>query len=173
VASSDRSKHVVAGVDLGGTKIQTVAMRAGNVAGKNRVLTPRTGDANDVLEAIVSSVQSSLAEAGSAVEQLEAVGIGTPGEVDEVTGVVSLAANVPGFEGRVQLGPYVSQTLGGVPVTVANDVNVAVLGEYRRGAGRPEICSGSGSEPVSAAGSCSRDLSGTGVARQARSAIWS
>ena len=48
-----------------------------------------------------------------------------------------LAANVPGFSDRVELGPLVSEALGGTKVTVGNDVSVGVLGEYRRGAGRP------------------------------------
>jgi glucokinase len=137
VASREPTNRLVAGVDLGGTKIQTVVMRAGDVAGANRVLTPRTGEANDVIDAIVGSIRGSLAEAATEVAELEAVGIGTPGEVDEAAGIVSLAANVPGFEDRVELGPRVSHELGDVPVTVTNDVSVAVLGEHRRGAGRP------------------------------------
>ena len=48
-----------------------------------------------------------------------------------------LAANVPGFSHRVELGPLVSKALGGVRTMLGNDVNVGVLGEYTRGAARP------------------------------------
>ena len=65
------------------------------------------------------------------------LGIGTPGEIDAAAGVVMLAANVPGFGGRVELGPLLSAALGGVEIILDNDVRVAVLGEHTRGAGRP------------------------------------
>jgi glucokinase len=130
-------KRLTAGVDLGGTKIQTVVVRGGEVAGKARSLTPQSGVAGDVIDAIVQTLESALEAASVTSEELEGVGIGTPGEIDKHAGTVSLAANVPGFGGRVELGPLVSKQLHGVPVTVENDVRVGVLGELRLGAGRP------------------------------------
>jgi predicted NBD/HSP70 family sugar kinase len=127
---------LTAGVDLGGTKIQTVLVRSRRVVAKARVLTPQTGAA-DVIEAIAGTVKASLEEAGATRSEVSRVGIGTPGEVDAAEGLVSLAANVPGFADRVELGPQVSRLLGRIPVVLDNDVRVAVLGEYRRGAGRP------------------------------------
>lgn len=126
-----------AGVDLGGTKIQTVALADEKVVGSARVLTPQSGDPADVIDAMVGTVRSSLDEAGGTVADLGGIGIGTPGEIDGEAGAVLLAANVPGFTDRVELGPRVSEALGGVAVTVDNDVRAGVLGEYRRGAGRP------------------------------------
>jgi glucokinase len=123
----------VAGVDLGGTKIQTAVVRDGSVVGTDRVKTPEQGP-DDVIEAIAASVRRALEQAGEV--DLSAVGIGTPGETDEKTGAVTLAKNVPGFSQPVELGPDVSKRLGGVPVRINNDVRVATLGEYHRGAGR-------------------------------------
>ena len=37
----------------------------------------------------------------------------------------------------VPLGPQVSRKLGRTPVHIDNDVRVAILGEFKRGAGRP------------------------------------
>jgi glucokinase len=68
---------------------------------------------------------------------LSAIGIGTPGSVDVTTGHVSNARNVPGFMDDVALGPMVQAAFAGTPVMVDNDVRAAVMGEYRRGAGRP------------------------------------
>jgi glucokinase len=127
---------VMAGVDLGGTKIQTVVLNNKKVVGSARVLTPQTG-APDVISTIAQTVKASLDQAGSTTKELEGVGIGTPGEIDGSDGAVSLAANVPGFMDRVELGPQVSKALGKVPVRIDNDVRVAILGEFRRGAGRP------------------------------------
>lgn len=132
------STQVTVGVDLGGTKIQTVVLRDEQVVGSSRVLTPQTGVPGDVIDAIAGTIRTSLEEAGAAADaDLRGIGIGTPGEVDAAAGVVALAANVPGFSDRVELGPLVSKAVGGAPVTIDNDVRVGVLGEYRRGAGRP------------------------------------
>jgi glucokinase len=129
---------VTVGVDLGGTKIQSVAMRAKRVAGSHRAATPQTG-ADDVAAAIIESVQKGLAEAGASPSDLRAVGIGAPGQIDRKAGTVASSPNLPGFQDAepVDLGPRVSKGLAGVPVTIDNDVRVAILGEYRRGAGRP------------------------------------
>jgi glucokinase len=127
---------VTAGVDLGGTKIQTAVVRSRKVSGTARVPTPSSG-ATEVVGAIADTVKASLRQAGAALRDLKAVGIGTPGEVDSVAGVVSRAANVPGFQEAVELGPKVSKLLRGVPVVLENDVRAAALGEFKRGAGRP------------------------------------
>jgi glucokinase len=128
---------VSAGVDLGGTKIQTVVLRDEKVVGSARVLTPQTGDPSDVIDAIVGTIGTSLKAGALAEDDLGGIGIGTPGEIDARAGAVLLAANVPGFTDRVELGPRVSAAFNGVEVTVDNDVSVGVLGEHRRGAGRP------------------------------------
>jgi glucokinase len=128
---------LTAGVDLGGTKIQTVVLDKKKVAGSSRMLTPHTGKPGDVIDAICTTVRASLEQASATDRDLTAVGIGTPGEIDTEAGAVLLAANIPGFTERVELGPLVSKELGGVQVKVDNDVRVAVLGEYKRGAGRP------------------------------------
>lgn len=128
---------LTAGVDLGGTKIQTVVLSGEQVVGSARVLTPQSG-ADSVIAAIVDSVKASIASVGSRTANLGAVGIGCPGTIDEEAGTVSHSPNVPGFEtDPVPLCPSVAKALGGVDVRIDNDVRVAVLGEWKRGAGRP------------------------------------
>ena len=99
--------------------------------------TPQTGAADDVIEAVAGTIRASLEQAAVEPSALRAIGIGTPGEIDSTTGVVSLAANVPGFADRVELGPQLSEAMDGVSVRIDNDVSVGVLGEFKRGAGRP------------------------------------
>ena len=134
---SATTRNLTAGVDLGGTKIQTVVLDREKVAGSSRVLTPHTGKPGDVIKAISTTIRESLEQASATENELTAVGIGTPGEIDSDAGAVLLAANIPGFSERVELGPLLSKQLGGVKVTVDNDVRVGVLGEYKQGAGRP------------------------------------
>ncbi len=132
-----RMAGLTAGVDLGGTKIQAVVLRNRATVGSSRVPTPQ-GGADDVIAAIVQAVRDSLSQAGAAAKDLRGVGIGTPGEIDADRGEVSLASNVPGFvDPPVPLGPQVSRKLGRAPVHIDNDVRVAILGEFKRGAGRP------------------------------------
>ena len=125
------------GVDVGGTKIQSAAMRAKQVVGVHRLPTPLTG-AKDVVAAIGEAVAKALADGGAQPTDLEAVGMGVPGAIDTEAGTVSSSPNLPGFQaaGAVPLGAMVTDVLGGVPVRLDNDVRVAILGEWRRGAGR-------------------------------------
>jgi glucokinase len=127
---------LLAGVDVGGTKIQTVVVGGDHVVGSHRRLTPQTGR-DDVVAAIVAGVAASLAAAGGRPEDLAGTGIGMPGEVERATGTVVVAPNLPGFQERVPLASLVSDGLAGTPVKLDNDVHVGLLGEHRRGAGRP------------------------------------
>jgi glucokinase len=128
---------ITVGVDVGGTKIQSAAMRAKKVVGSARMATPLTG-AEDISAAIGDAVTKALADAGAQLSDLTAVGIGAPGTIDPEAGTVSSSPNLPGFQGleAVPLGAMASQALGGVPVKLDNDVRVAILGEWKRGAGR-------------------------------------
>ena len=49
--------QATAGVDLGGTKIQSVVVSAGDVVGQSRHLTPNT-NAADVVAEIVASIRN-------------------------------------------------------------------------------------------------------------------
>ena len=127
--------QATAGVDLGGTKIQAVVVSAGEVVGQSRHPTPNT-NAADVVNEIVASILSAVEDAGMVPAQLRGIAIGSPGSVDVATGHVSMSRNVPGFMDDVALGPTVSASFEGTPVLVDNDVRAAVMGEFRRGAGR-------------------------------------
>lgn len=133
---TEGSRRLHAGVDLGGTKIETVVMGGRKVLGSVRVPTPQTG-AEDVIEAIVASIRGAIDAADTTAEGIAGIGVGSPGAIDP-DGSVGDARNVPGFEGTpVPLRSRLSRAFGGIPVSVDNDVRVAVRGEWKRGAGRP------------------------------------
>jgi len=128
---------ITIGIDVGGTKIQVAAVRDEEVVGAFRLATPQSG-AGDVAAAIVAAGTAALAEVEAHPSDVRGVGIGVPGTIDTEAGTVSSSPNLPGFQASepVPLGKMVSEGLAGAPVTIDNDVRVAILGEWKRGAGR-------------------------------------
>jgi glucokinase len=124
------------GIDLGGTKIQTVVVDAQHkVLGESRRPTPNSGGPEDVAGEMAAALREAAAQAHLGTRDLAGVGIGSPGDADERTGVVSGARNLPSWEGAFPLGEHLSDQFG-VPVRIGNDVDVAVQGEFELGAGR-------------------------------------
>jgi glucokinase len=125
-----------AGVDLGGTKIQTVVMDGrGNVLGQSRVPTPSDGP-KGIVTAIAQALGAAADEAGLATDSLVGVGVGAPGGIEPDAGVLINPPNLPGFDGEFPLGPELEQRLG-TRVQLGNDVSVATEAEFRLGAGKP------------------------------------
>lgn len=125
------------GIDLGGTKIQAAIVSPdGRVLGEARHPTPTEGGPADVARAMESALREAASAAGVKSEELEGVGVGSPGDADSGTGVVSGARNLPAWDGSFPLGESLAKALG-AEVRVGNDVQVAVEGEHHLGAGRP------------------------------------
>jgi glucokinase len=125
------------GIDLGGTKIQTAVIgEGGEVVADARRPTPTEGGPEDVAKAMVEAMREAAAAAKVETSDLEGIGVGSPGDVDEKTGTVSAARNLPGWEGSFPLAETLSKELG-AEVRVGNDVQVAVNAERKLGAGRP------------------------------------
>ena len=125
------------GIDLGGTKIQTVVVDGSwKVHGEARRPTPRTGGPEDVAEQMAEAMREAAQAAGVDTHELAGVGVGSPGDVEQRTGEVSKARNLPGWGGSFKLGPWLGNRLA-TAVKVGNDVQVATEAEFRLGAGRP------------------------------------
>ncbi|MFF5717115.1 ROK family glucokinase [Streptomyces buecherae] len=115
------------GVDIGGTKIAAgVVDEEGAIRGTCKVPTPSTPEA--VVDAIAEAVRTV-----SAHHEVEAVGIGAAGYVDDKRATVLFAPNVNWR--HEALKDKVEQRVG-LPVVVENDANAAAWGEYRFGAGQ-------------------------------------
>jgi fructokinase len=116
------------GIDLGGTKIEGIALGAeGRELARRRVATPRH-DYDATLAAIaslVSALESETGESGS-------VGVGMPGTISPATGVVK-NANSTWLNGRA-FDRDLARVLGR-SVRCANDANCFALSEARDGAG--------------------------------------
>ena len=124
------------GIDLGGTKIQTAVIDAeGAVKGEARRPTPTEGTPADVAAAMAEALVEAAKGAGVESCDLQGVGVGSPGDADEKTGVVSGARNLPGWDGSFPLGETLEQKLG-TSVRIGNDVQVATEAEFHLGAGQ-------------------------------------
>jgi glucokinase len=133
---SPASSGLRGGIDLGGTKIQTVVVEAdGTLRGEARQPTPTEGGPEDVARAMEDALREAASAAGLEPGDLSGVGVGSPGDADGATGVVSGARNLPGWDGSFPLGETLSAALG-TEVRIGNDVQVAVEGEYALGAGK-------------------------------------
>jgi fructokinase len=116
------------GIDLGGTKIEALALASDTlVAGRRRVATPR--DYTATLDTITRLVADLESETG----QPATVGLGIPGVVTRATGLVK-NANSTWLIGRPLQADL--ETRLARPVRLANDANCFALSEAIDGAGR-------------------------------------
>lgn len=125
------------GIDLGGTKIQTIVMRGDDrsVLGQARRLTPQEGGPAAVIDALVACISEAAVSAGVDVAHLDGIGVGAPGEVDVATGSLARAPNLPEWEHPVPLAEMLSERVG-PSARLGNDVSVAAQAELVLGAGR-------------------------------------
>jgi fructokinase len=117
------------GVDLGGTKIELLALdAAGREVYRKRIATPH-GDYAATLRAVASLVD----EAEAALGERASVGVGIPGALSRVTGLVKNSNST------CLIGKPLKQDLEaalGREVRLANDANCFALSEATDGAGR-------------------------------------
>ena len=117
------------GIDLGGTKIEVIALgAAGQELARHRVPTPQ-GDYAATLAAVVGLVERVERETG----RRGTVGVGTPGALSRVSGLIK-NANSTCLIGEPLKDDL--QALLGREVRVANDANCFALSEAVDGAGQ-------------------------------------
>ena len=123
------------GIDLGGTYI-----KGGIVNEKGEILvcdkTPTEVEKGDKgVAANIAKLANTLLEAkGLNINDVEGLGIGSPGMIDSAAGNVVYANNL-GWE-NFRICDELSRLLGGIKVKIGNDANVAALGEVKFGAAR-------------------------------------
>jgi predicted NBD/HSP70 family sugar kinase len=125
---------VVLGLDLGARFVRgAVCDLAGEVRARQDVeLT--VAEVAGAVEAIERLHSSLLETSGLDRDRIDGVVVGVPGVVEQGTGLLRVAENVAGLEGRAFASEL--QSALGLPVTLENDVNLAALGEQWRGVAR-------------------------------------
>jgi predicted NBD/HSP70 family sugar kinase len=122
---------LVLGLDLGARFLRgAICDLAGTVRARQDVEL-RNVEVDSALEAI-AKLRTSLVEASGLPDHLlDSAVVGVPAAVDDATGQLSMATNVPGLEGRDFRADLVERL--GLPVTLDNDINLAARGEQWRG----------------------------------------
>ena len=122
----------VVAVDLGGTNIRAARIDgAGSLLARDKIDTRAEDGMERVLERMAELVGRVRGP------QTLGIGVGTPGTPDPESGVMkSRAVNIPGSQG-FPLCPELARRTG-LPASADNDGNLAVLGEYWKGAARGE-----------------------------------
>ncbi len=135
--TASKSKHWI-GFDLGGTKMYAALFddRAKKVAEIRKKTKGRDG-AEAGLTRMAEMVRELCEEASLDTSKISGMGIGCPGPLNLEKGILVEAANL-GWS-NVPIKSWFEKKLG-CPVSIGNDVDVGVLGEYYLGAGKNQRC---------------------------------
>ncbi len=129
----------VLGVDVGGTRAKFVVLGdEGQVLQTGEVPSDPHSAAvtmQTVANALENELGKSRDDKALTTTRLSGVGLACAGIVDPVRGWLGRSPNLPGWENS-DLFAAVSRVFGPVNCAVANDVNSALYGEFKRGAGR-------------------------------------
>ncbi|MCM0650284.1 ROK family protein [Clostridium swellfunianum] len=127
-------KNFVIGIDLGGTKINgALADLKGNILGQHTIPTNASEGEQAVLGRIIDVIEKVMEKADKSIEEVKAIGIGSPGPLDAKAGVIITTPNLP-FR-NFQLVKPIHEKFN-VPTYLDNDANVAAIGEFMLGAGK-------------------------------------
>src|SRR5688572_22578983 len=129
------SETLVCAVDLGGTNLRAAIIDgSGRLHERVKSQTPDSDKAQDIVNAIVASVERCELEAEKRAARIKAVSVAVPGSVHAQSGVIVNAPNIPAI---VDFGlAEALETKLQRPVLIENDANAAAVGEMWRGAAR-------------------------------------
>lgn len=122
------------GIDVGGTFVKAgIVDENGNIVADGKIASECDKGGNKLAENAATLVMRLLEKSGISKEQIVGAGMGFPGFIDSKNGIVVYSNNV-----RLSDFPVVEimQAKLGLKVKVANDANVAALGEKMFGAGK-------------------------------------
>ena len=124
------------GVDIGGTSVKLGLFNESmQLLARGDVLSMAdTGSGDRLVELLAGRIDALLESQGLGRDDLIGVGLGCPGPLDTMNGVVLETPNIP-FLWRYPLKMSLSTKLG-CPVALDNDANLFVLGEAIGGAGK-------------------------------------
>lgn len=122
------------GVDLGGTNISVgVVDEDFNIIGRGKTKTNSPRPAEEIFEDIAKCISMAADDAGISIDDVNVIGVGTPGSVNDETGYIDYSNNL-----RFDKVPakQMLEELTGKPCFFANDASCAALGELYAGAGK-------------------------------------
>jgi len=130
-----KTSSLFVGLDVGGS-----SMKAGVVDDQGKSLSavclptePSRGQEQG-LERMCETMRLAIARAGFQPEQIDAIGVATPGTMDIPAGIILDPPNLRPWQ-NVPVRQHIEDTFR-IPTAFQNDANAAALGEYWIGAGK-------------------------------------
>lgn len=128
------SPEFMIGIDLGGTKILAAVIdKDGLILSRAKKRTKAEKGEDSVLKRLVSASHEAMDTAGVKPEQVMGIGMGCPGPLNPVKGIIHEAPNL-GWK-DFHLKEAMENALG-LQTHLFNDVNAGTWGEYKLGAGQ-------------------------------------
>jgi len=128
-------RQIFIGIDLGGTNIKIGCFDSElRLIRKTAVATEADMGPDVVIDKMAQTVKKLLDDSGLSLQDITAIGIGTPGPAKYSEGIIIKSTNMPKFK-NVPICRMLNEKLG-APVVFDNDANVACWGEYAVGAGK-------------------------------------
>ncbi len=122
------------GIDLGGTNIVAGVVDENYeilATAKRKTNCPRPSD--EILDDMAAAALEAIEAAGLKTEDIDGAGVGTPGAINPVDGVVVYANNLGFF--NIPMAAKLKERTG-IDFYLENDANAAAYGEFIAGAGK-------------------------------------
>jgi glucokinase-like ROK family protein len=133
--SFDASAGAAVGIDFGHSHLRVaVSDLASTILSERKLPLDTDHDAQQGLELAAEMVSDALADAGVPRTAVIGAGMGLPGPIEQVEGIVGSSAILPGWIGMTA-ATEMRRRLD-IPVMVDNDANLGALAEAAFGAGR-------------------------------------
>lgn len=116
------------GIDLGGTNIAAgIVDEGGKVLHKASIPTMKEREYTEIVKDMAMLSEKILDETGMSLDNIQAIGIGSPGTVDNKRGMVVYSNNIVmhNVEMVNEFRKYITK-----PINIENDANAAAYGEY-------------------------------------------
>jgi glucokinase len=125
------------GIDFGGTSVKSAVVSSGKIVHRAKPIDTMATGSDALMDELIALIEQMRAD----YPDIAGVGVGLPGFVDSVNGIVHELTNVPGWD-DVPLR-QILQDRTGLPATVENDAKAMAYGEFKHGAassGRHVVC---------------------------------
>lgn len=128
------SKYSI-GIDLGGTKILTALVNKenGEIISYIKKKTKKDNGVEKIIRKIINSINEILSTCNIHIDEIDTIGIGVAGQVNREDGVI---INAPNLDCRNLNIKDILYNEFHKPVLLANDVEIATIGEMYFGAGK-------------------------------------
>ena len=125
------------GIDLGGTNIKAGLVNDKlEIVKKMSIPTNAGREVSEIMRDMAMLAIDVVREAGYTMDDVESIGIGSPGTCDSENGVLVYANNIKFFKApmRAEIQKYIDK-----PVYIDNDANCAAFGEYLVLENKPKV----------------------------------